>query len=428
MRNHFTKIDSIAGAETFSLSRPIRSRILNQLAAALIGVLAIYFVIDLVVKLQVHKGIFIGLLLLSASIFILNGRGYFKMAASIGLLLFNLFIYSMSSSERYETSLHLHLILAGLVALILFGNEDRWLGYLFVSFTGTLYLLGALVDFSFLEYRDFSVSQVKIMLVVNSMIYSSVTISLVFLVLRLNYKAEKSLATKKIEITLQNEKLKKANSELDRFVYSASHDLRAPLSSISGLISLAQRDPAAMPEYLGMMQDRVVVMNRFIREIINYSRNSRLEVELEKIDLKKMIEEVLDVLKFAPNRDRIKIEIEAADDLIIYSDRARLNVALSNLIANAVKYQDLRKENSYLKIRCSKEGVVCRIQLEDNGIGIKEEHQPKIFDMFYRATEKSKGSGLGLYIVKETLDKLSGNISFQSSYGQGTTFTVVIPS
>ncbi len=428
MKNYFTKIDFTAGTETFSLSRPIRSRILNQLAAALVGVLAIYFVIDLVVKLQVHKGTFIGLLLLSASIFILNGRGYFKTAASIGLLLFNLFIYSMSSSERYETALHLHLILAGLVALILFGNEDRWLGYLFVSFTGTLYVLGALVDFSFLEYRDFSVSQVKIMLVVNSMIYSSVTISLVFLVLRLNYKAEKSLATKKIEITLQNEKLKKANSELDRFVYSASHDLRAPLSSISGLISLSQREPAAMPEYLAMMQDRVVVMNRFIREIINYSRNSRLEVELEKIDLKKMIEEVVDVLKFAPSRDRIKIEIEAADDLIIYSDRARLNVALSNLIANAVKYQDLRKENSYLKIRCSKEDPICHIQLEDNGIGIKEEHQPKIFNMFYRATEKSKGSGLGLYIVKETLDKLSGSISFQSSYGQGTTFTIVIPS
>jgi signal transduction histidine kinase len=428
MKSNFTKLDFKHGEETFSLSRPIRQKILTQLAAALVVVLVLYFTIDKIIGLHVETSIFIGLLVLSITIFFLNRKGHFRTAASIGLVLFNLFIYSMASSEKYEAALHLHLILAGLVALILFGNEDRWLAYIFVFFTGTLYLLNALTDFSFLEYRNFSVSQIKILLIINSVIYSSVSTSLVFMVLRLNYKAEKSLIAKQAETTLQNEKLKKANSELDRFVYSASHDLRAPLSSISGLIGLAQHEPTAMPQYLVMMQDRVGVMDRFIREIIDYSRNARLDLQIEKFNLKKLIEDVVEVLKFAPHRDHIKIEMNVPGDLTISSDRSRLNVTLSNLISNAVKYQDLYKENSYLKIHCTKEGNNCIIRLEDNGIGIKEEHQPKIFDMFYRATEKSKGSGLGLYIVKETLDKLSGNISFQSSYGEGTTFTVVIPS
>jgi signal transduction histidine kinase len=167
-------------------------------------------------------------------------------------------------------------------------------------------------------------------------------------VLRLNYNAEKSLITKQAETTLQNEKLKKANSELDRFVYSASHDLRAPLSSISGLIGLAQHEPTAMPQYLVMMQDRVGVMDRFIREIIDYSRNARLDLQIEKINLKKLIEDVVEVLKFAPHRDHIKIEMNVPSDLTIDSDRSRLNVALSNLISNAVKYQDLHQRREQL--------------------------------------------------------------------------------
>jgi signal transduction histidine kinase len=334
----------------------------------------------------------------------------------------------MSSSERYETGIHLYIVLAGFIALVLFGNENRLLGYLFVFFSSILYLLIVLVDFSLLEYRYFSDDQVKAIFVVNGAVYSVVSIYLLFIVLRLNYKAEENLTIKKIEITTQNEKLKKANLELDRFVYSASHDLRAPLSSISGLITLSHQDPSATPEYLVMMQDRVGVMDKFIREIIDYSRNARLELQLEKINLRKLIEEVVEVLRFTPNREKITIEVKSGDETIISSDRTRLNVVLSNLIANAIKYQDLQKGNSYLIVSCALEGSICRIKLEDNGIGIKEEYQPKIFNMFYRATEKSKGSGLGLYIVKETLDKLSGTISFQSTYGQGTTFEVSIPA
>jgi signal transduction histidine kinase len=414
--------------EFFSLSGAIRAKILNQMASVLIFVLTVYFFLDIFLRLHIHTGVFIGLLSLGIGILFLNANGYFKVATSLGLLFFNLFIYLMSSSERYETGIHLYIVLAGFIALVLFGNENRLLGYLFVFFSSILYLLIVLVDFSLLEYRYFSDDQVKAIFVVNGAVYSVVSIYLLFIVLRLNYKAEENLTIKKIEITTQNEKLKKANLELDRFVYSASHDLRAPLSSISGLITLSHQDPSATPEYLVMMQDRVGVMDKFIREIIDYSRNARLELQLEKINLRKLIEEVVEVLRFTPNREKITIEVKSGDETIISSDRTRLNVVLSNLIANAIKYQDLQKGNSYLIVSCALEGSICRIKLEDNGIGIKEEYQPKIFNMFYRATEKSKGSGLGLYIVKETLDKLSGTISFQSTYGQGTTFEVSIPA
>jgi signal transduction histidine kinase len=115
-------------------------------------------------------------------------------------------------------------------------------------------------------------------------------------------------------------------------------------------------------------------------------------------------------------------------DLEVNSDRGRLKVVLNNLVGNSLKYNDANKEEKLVELKTSYQNNSLVIQVNDNGIGIAEEHQPKIFDMFYRATERSQGSGLGLYIAKETIEKLGGKISLTSKVGQGTNFSVAIPT
>ncbi|MTI41358.1 sensor histidine kinase [Fulvivirga lutimaris] len=227
----------------------------------------------------------------------------------------------------------------------------------------------------------------------------------------------------------QNELLAKTNEELDRFVYSTSHDLKAPLSSILGLINVAEmsNDPKEFGDILSRMRKRVGALNGFIAEIIDYSRNTRLEVESSSINLKDLIVEVIDGLKYYEDSQRIDIKIEFDDDLLISSDRGRLKIILNNLIANAIKYHNTSQENPFIKIQWDfKEGLGV-IKIVDNGTGIDDSLQDKVFNMFFRATESSEGSGLGLYIAKEMTEKISGQLSFESNIGEGTTFFIHIP-
>jgi signal transduction histidine kinase len=223
----------------------------------------------------------------------------------------------------------------------------------------------------------------------------------------------------------RNVELRKVNGELDRFVYSASHDLRAPLASVLGLVNIARLEKGANFEgYLDKIESSVLKLDGFIRDIIDFSRNARVEIEAEAIDFKSLITEIFDNLKYLDEKDKIKRVVKVEGEGIFYSDKKRLAVVLNNLIANAIKYSNPHEENSFIEVYVKQNGKQVLLQVKDNGIGIGNEHITSIFKMFYRADSKSKGSGIGLYIVKETLDKIQGTISVQSEYGKGSMFTV----
>jgi PAS domain S-box-containing protein len=232
------------------------------------------------------------------------------------------------------------------------------------------------------------------------------------------------------KIIEQNVLLAKANKELDRFVYSASHDLRSPLSSILGLINLMEKanDKNEAQTYLGLMRGRIKVLDDFIKEIVSYSQNARLEVENKTFNLHRFATEVVDNLKFAEEAKDLDIVINCPMDLMVYTDARRLNVILNNLIGNAIKYKDASKLKPFVVIDAKSISSGCEICIKDNGIGISENHLPKIFDMFYRASDKSYGSGLGLYIVKETMEKMGGTISVESQHHQGSLFKLSLVS
>jgi signal transduction histidine kinase len=260
-------------------------------------------------------------------------------------------------------------------------------------------------------------------IIVNFSVALPATVMSVYLLININhYNA--------LQLVERNEQLKKTNTELDRFVYSTSHDLRAPLTSLMGLINITTEcnDPQEFRRYLGMMKDRVHSLDKFIKDITDYSRNNRLEISHEKVKLVALAEEVWESLKFSPEAKRITFHIDISDEIIVDSDKNRLKVIISNLVSNAIRYHDERKEQQYIRLHAELRDRVFYLKVEDNGQGIAEEYHSRIFDMFYRANEQSKGSGLGLYIVKEALMKLSGTIDLISAPGIGSTFIVKLPT
>ena len=231
----------------------------------------------------------------------------------------------------------------------------------------------------------------------------------------------------------QNEELKKLNAELDRFVYSASHDLKAPLASVLGLVNISrmEKQEKKREEYFALMEQSINKLNTFIQEIIDYSKSSRLELEFEKVDLRESIDSVIDDLRYINGFDTVDLTINI-DEGALVTDPKRLHIVLSNVINNAFLYSIQHNSAESVRSEISITGVVdsdtCSIKICDNGPGIPKDIRNKIFDMFYRGQSEIKGSGLGLFIVKETLSKLGGKIEVNSTNKAGASFNITIPN
>lgn len=226
-----------------------------------------------------------------------------------------------------------------------------------------------------------------------------------------------------------NLQLQKVNAELDRFVYSASHDLRAPLKSMLGLLNLMEKEKASdISVYLDRMRQSVTKLDTFITDIIEYSLNSRVEATSEPINLAELIEDCMLHFKYLPNADDIHKSVVMKSSIPFYGDEKRLQIIFNNLISNAITYRNPSQPKPFINIEINSGADWSCITVEDNGMGIDEHHIDKIFNMFYRGTTNSNGSGLGLYIVKEALDKMQGQIKVSSQKNVGTKFTIEIPN
>lgn len=231
-------------------------------------------------------------------------------------------------------------------------------------------------------------------------------------------------------LRITNEELSIRNNELDRFVYSASHDLSAPLKSILGLIAIAkmEKPTPTIDNYLDLMNRSVLKLDSFIRDIIAYSRNARLPIHKTTIDFSLLMQSIWSDHQFTPNVNKIKLEIINHLQSELKTDETRLKIIFNNLISNAIKFHRLeRGENLFIKITAIETANQFEFTVEDNGSGIPEASKDKIFNMFYRATEKVQGSGLGLYILKEAVVKLGGSVKVDSTLGEGSTFTITLP-
>ena len=238
------------------------------------------------------------------------------------------------------------------------------------------------------------------------------------------------LKNSQFKLIEKNRDLEKVNRELDSFVYRVSHDLRAPLTSILGLIGLMKIETSheKVSEYIDLQEKSIQKLDMFIKEIMNLSRNSRLGITVSPIDLKELLDEIFEGQNYINVDREVEKIYDIQEGLSFFTDRSRLSVILNNLISNALKYEDSNKSSVVIKVSAYAENNNCILEVSDNGIGISEVYLPKIFQMFFRATEQFSGSGLGLYIVKETAEKLKGKVTVKSKIRQGTTFKVVLPN
>lgn len=243
-----------------------------------------------------------------------------------------------------------------------------------------------------------------------------------------NQELQKLIADRTNALRLTNEELEHRNNELDRFVYSASHDLSAPLKSILGLIMVAKMEQptSVMDNYLELIRRSILKLDSFIKDIISYSRNTRLDVKMETIDFDAMIRSIWADLSFTPDAGKINFEIVNLIKSTLKSDETRLRIIFNNLLSNAIKFHH-REKKSFIKVIAQESEKEFEFIVEDNGIGISKEYKEKIFDMFFRANETVQGSGLGLYILKETVSRLKGTVNVESTLGEGCRFTIHVP-
>lgn len=249
-----------------------------------------------------------------------------------------------------------------------------------------------------------------------------------------NALKQKAAEREKVEaaeaLARQNEALIKINKELDSFVYSISHNLRAPLMSVLGLLDLAQHenDTVVIRQYHEMMKSSVCKLDDTLKEILEYSRNARQGLVIHRIDFQKTINDNFERVQFMPGYERIRKEIYVEGEGDFHSDPYRLSLILNNLISNAIKYCDTHKDDPFIQISIRYDPDKVGLVFRDNGIGIEPGYLQKVFNMFFRATERNEGAGLGLYIVKEAVEKLCGTIKLESQPGEGTVFMIELPN
>jgi signal transduction histidine kinase len=226
----------------------------------------------------------------------------------------------------------------------------------------------------------------------------------------------------------EREKLEKANKELDQFLYSTSHDLRAPIASILGLTYLGKLEfeEEKARTFMDMIEARIRKLDLVIGDILSLSRSKKIDVRIEQLNLQTLLENTVTDIKFNKGASAISLDYTPDPSHVFRSDVNQMKIILSNLMGNAVKYHNLEQPNPYIRVTFLRRKDCVEIAIEDNGQGIPEGSLPKIFDMFYRASLNTEGTGLGLYIVREALNKIKGTIAVKSEFGKGSTFTILL--
>lgn len=395
----------------------------GQFALLAILVCLLYIVLDSSWAVYETTPVYLASIAVCGFTLALHRHGHHSLANLILFPTLNFILFLFAASEGQQTGAYILFIPVSIGAFAVFNYQQRFYAVGMACLSFLFFLMAYLGDVSLLPRRLYTQDELAANFIINFAVALPVSILTIYLLIRLNHRNS-------IELVKSNKLLTKSNEELDRFVYSTSHDLRAPLTSIKGLIHLIGKtdNPAEAAAYLKMMDERVDSLDAFIKSITDYSRNNRLQVSCEKINVHELAREVWGDLEFCPEARAIEFRNELPENLMIENDRGRLRIVVQNLISNAIRYHDHRKDYKYIRLYHRATQTSFSIHLEDNGQGIAPDVQKRVFDMFYRGNESSQGSGLGLYIVKETITKLAGTIQLFSQPREGSTFVVTFPA
>ena len=231
-------------------------------------------------------------------------------------------------------------------------------------------------------------------------------------------------------LDIRNEELLRAYNELDKFAFSVSHDLRDPLTGILSAIKLALEYESVdkIHQILGLMESSVLKLNSYIGSLQDYYLLKRGELSITEIDFDSILAYFKDFYHIYSQSSGIDFKLVCDQREEFKSDETSLKLIIHNLLSNAFKYQNKNSNQKEVTLAIKVSRAMATIVVSDSGIGIAENDLGEIFKLFFRASDQAEGTGFGLYNVKNALAKLQGDIEVKSTEGEGTIFTVTLPT
>ncbi|WP_033418204.1 sensor histidine kinase [Cytophaga aurantiaca] len=389
--------------------------------------------------LYILMGLFLGisfLIILNYLIFfstvipivlLLIKKGYYNQAKLIMMIIGSLFMFIKAASLGRDSGMNLSMLIIVFATFAFYSIDDYKYILLSLSFTSFLIIILEIGDYNLLG-NDKATNKFEYEF--NYIFTGLFAVLFFYVILRVNQYMNAKLVDLNSKLLYKNNSLKKLNEELDSYVYRTSHDMRSPLTSLMGLIHLVktEKDLNKIEELAKMQENCVNKLDLHIQQIIHLSKNIKTESQLHPIDFRSMLKDIFEELSFFEHSNNVHKIIRIGGIAQFYSDTYRIQTILSNLISNSFKYYRISNERPTIEIDINISPKSTTIIIKDNGIGIPEEKLVNIFDMFYRASNQSKGSGLGLYIVKEMVEKLNGTISVKSKVNVYTQFLIELPN
>ena len=396
--------------------------------SAIVAVLGIYnFIRDLYLA-GIIDLFFLSILYIA---YVLNKSGSHKASKSLLLLSGNAGLFFLALNYPKEVGLYMIFLPLIIMPSVLFHNDEKVYRHLLALLPLTCISLFFFVKVDFIPQQEMTPTLVRTSFLINVSCTLLIFAIILFISSNISDETEKLLSDYAHKAQQRSEHLEKANTQMDHFLHRTTHDLRSPLAAVKGLVTIASKetnDPN-MLELFGIMTERIDHLHAFCGELIEYSKNSLLELHYEPVDVRSMISGIVESMRFTGGSDKIQFELNVPEKERFFLDKRMITMVLNNLIGNAIKYHCLEQDMPYIQIALEKNsaGKTITISVIDNGRGIEEDHHEKIFDMFFRATSQGSGSGLGLFMVKEAITKMKGEIVLISSPGTGSQFNVTLP-
>lgn len=354
-------------------------------------------------------------------------KGYYNHAKLIMMVAGSIFMFVKAASLGRDSGMNISMLIIVFATFAFYSINDYKYIFLSLSLTTVLIVALEISDYNLLgndnATNDFEYE-------FNYISTGLFAILFFYVILRVNQYMHAKLINLNNKLLLKNKSLKKLNEELDSYVYRTSHDMRAPLTSLMGLVHLVktEKDPAKSDVLIQMQENCINKLDLHIQQIIQLSRNTKTDIQTQPIQFHSILTDIFEELSFFEQATSIRKNIRIHTPHVLYSDPYRIKTILNNLISNSFKYYRKSEDAPYIDIDISSTQSTTTIIIKDNGIGIPAQYLDNIFNMFYRASNQSKGSGLGLYIVKEMVEKIDGTISVKSRVNTFTQFYVELPN
>ncbi len=408
-----------------------RKKLINLFTYISIAAITASCIPDIVMGLWLNVGLVFCTLPLFLVVLFINHKNEIDLAGVLFNILLTglLFLFANLLGKAVNMQVFLLYIFIGVFFTANFDKKTLLFSQMLLPFF--LYITLEVTNYDLIpKLEGITAAQLEIFGIVNFSIIFITMPFLIILIINTYVKSEEEIRIYAQNLQQQNIDLLTSNTALEQFAYVVSHDLRSPIASMQAILDLSKTETNLenLREYQKYQESSLKKLDEFVTDILHYSKNTKAEISYTKIDFKEFLQEVIAQHRYEDNSTAVKISIEIDQKTDFYTDTYRMGIVFNNLIANVLRYSDLKKPQPNLLIKgfCNENKAI--ISFIDNGIGIEKEYLEKIFDIFYRANTHAKGTGIGLYLVREYLQKIKGTVNVRSVFGEGTEFAIDIPN